>query len=252
MIVLDDRKGSGELLRFFRPFDVMVAASRLEYGDACWPGNGPTGDCLIGLERKRITDLVQSMRDRRLSGHQLPGLVETYEFVYLVVEGYFRPGDHGELEERRGKNDWRSLGVMYREVDNHLSTLELKCGVIVRRTSTPQETVTLIVNLYKWWNDKTWDKHRSHRQVYAPTPEALVTSRKVRFVSPETMIRRKYGDSAVLVWKMAAQIPGLDAKAEKAAAYFRTVRRMANARVEDWIKAGFGKVLAGKCVEALR
>jgi ERCC4-type nuclease len=251
VVYLDDRIGSKELERYFSPYDVPVESTRLEFGDACWVGKGPEGDCMIGLERKRITDMVQSMRERRLSGKQLPGLMTTYDFNYLVVEGYFRPGNRGELEERRGKGIWRSMGLSYRELDNHLSTLELKCGVIVRRTATPQETVALIVNLFKWW-EKDWKKHKSHQQIYAPVPTSLcsIGSRKAHFRSPEEEIRRLYGEDAVLVWKMAAQLPGLDSKAELVARHFRTLRKFTRAKADDWIKIdGIGKKLATNYAE---
>ncbi len=250
MILLDDRVGSKELMRYFLPFDVRVESTRLEFGDACWAGSGPHGDCMIGLERKRIRDLVNSIRDRRLSGHQLPGLMESYEFVYLIVEGFYRPGLHGELEEGRGGGMWRPLGPMYREIDNHLSTLELKCGVIVRRTATPTETAAVIVDLYKWWTEKSWDQHRSHHQIHSITPQSLAHGRKLSFIAPEQEIRRKYGPKAVDVWHMAAQLDGLDTKAELVAAHFRTPRKMMEATISDWLQIpGIGPVLAARYME---
>jgi ERCC4-type nuclease len=252
MILLDSRIGSHELLRFFTPFDITVESTQLNSGDACWAGSGPNGDCMIGIERKRITDLVQSMREKRLAGLQLPRMMKDYDFIYLVVEGYFRPGDRGELEQlvkRGSRSEWRSLGMSYREMDNHLSTLELKCGVVVRRTSSPQETVNLIVNLYKWW-EKGWDKHKSHHVIYNPLPQSLVHSRKASYRSPEEEVRRKYGELAVVVWRMASQLDGLDTKAELVAAHFRRPRRMYRATVDDWTEIkGIGKKLAVKYAE---
>jgi len=250
MILLDDRTGSKELMRYFVAHDVRVESTRLEFADACWAGNGPHGDCMIGMERKRIGDLVNSIRGRRLSGHQLPGLMDNYEFVYLIVEGIYRPGIHGELEEGRGQGIWRAMGPMYREIDSYLATLELKCGVIVRRTTSPQETVAVIVDLYKWWTGKTWEQHQSHHQLYTLSPDSQVSGRKLSFVNPEREIARKYGKRAVDVWKMAAQLEGLDTKAELVAAHFRTPRRMMLAGVKDWMEiAGIGKVLASRYVE---
>ena len=96
MILLDDRTGSGELLPLFRPYDAPVELARLDFGDACWLGNGATGPELVGVERKTIHDLVSSMRSKRLSGYQLPGLLRTYDWVYLLVEGVWRCGGRGE------------------------------------------------------------------------------------------------------------------------------------------------------------
>jgi ERCC4-type nuclease len=207
---------------------------------------------MIGLERKRIGDLVQSVRERRLSGHQLPGLMNCYSYVYLVVEGIFRPSDRGELEERRGQG-WRGMGVRYREINNHLATLEMMCGVVVRRTSTAQETATLIVDLYKWWSEKEWAKHKSHCQIYAPDPASMVTSRKAQWVSPEERIRRKYGEKGVVCWRQAAQLPGVDSIAELVVEEFRSPGVMAAATVKQWEKIpGIGKTLAKRFYELYR
>ena len=96
MILIDDRMGSKELLPLFRPYDVTVELSHLEYADIAFFGNGPTGPELVGIERKTLHDLVNSMRSRRLSGYQLPGLMAAYAWVYIVVEGVWRAGDGGE------------------------------------------------------------------------------------------------------------------------------------------------------------
>lgn len=251
MILIDDRIGSKEMLDLFKPYGLRVDSTRLEFGDACWAGNGPEGDCMIGLERKRITDLVSSMRDGRLSGHQLPGLFSTYQYVYLAVEGIYKPGDNGELIY------WKGAGfrpvmcgrntVMYREVDAYLSTLETKAGVVVRRTGRIEETVAQIVSLYHWWQ-KPWEKHQSHQQIYAPVPQG----KRMGFVSREELIRRKYGEKAVVAWKMAAQLPGLDTKAESVAKHFRCPFAMIAATPEEWMQIkGIGKKLAERYADLM-
>lgn len=254
MIVIDDRQGAKELVRYFSPYDVHVEVTRLEFADICWDGNGPDGPCMIGMERKTITDLLHSMRENRLSGHQLPGLHRDYAFVYLIVEGIYRPGEHGELEHNlNGK--WLPVGgtrpVMYREIDSYLSTLETRGGIIVRRSSSRQETVAQIVNLSKWW-EKDWEAHHAHQVIYCPTPDQLISSRKVSFISAEETIRRKYGEEAVLCWKWAAQLPGIDRKAELVARYFGSGRRMAMAGPKAWQKIeGIGKVTAEVAVRLI-
>ena len=244
MILVDDRRGSGELVRLFRPFDVDVESTRLSSGDFCFAGNGPHGDVLVGIERKRIGDFVDSMRSSRLAGHQLVEMCKEYQSIYIVVEGLMRPGPHGEIEVHTGRM-WTPLyvghkSVLYREVFAHLTSLEQMAGVIVRRTGTPEETVHQVVALYKWWQ-KEYKDHRSHDQIYAPPP----TGKRVGFISREEVIRRKYGPETVLCWKMLAQAPGIDQKADKIAIKFRTVRRMAQASVSDWMKIpGVGKKTA--------
>jgi ERCC4-type nuclease len=90
VITIDRRTGSGELLPLF-PKGVAELGC-LEYGDFAWIGKGPEGLPLaIGVERKQIHDLVNSMASGRLQAHQLPGMINTYKISYLVIEGIWRP-----------------------------------------------------------------------------------------------------------------------------------------------------------------
>ena len=227
MLLLDDRQGSGELLPLFKPYDVQVELARLEFGDACWSGRGSTGPELIGVERKTIHDLVASMRSKRLSGHQLPGLMRTYDWVYLLVEGIWKCGQKGDVQVL-ARGGWVALAVgskpiLYREVDHYLSTLACVCGVQVERTSDERQTVAWLVSRYKWWVDKEWGQHRSHVEVYAPY-EAGSGSRRGSFLNR----------TPSLAEKVAAQIPGLDRGALQVAKRFRTVERLVGASVGEW------------------
>ncbi len=241
MIRLDYRTGSGELEKLFQPWGVKVVKSKLDFGDADFFGNGPTGLCNIVVERKRITDLIASMQSRRLSGHQLPGMAEQYDYCYLIVEGIWRPGNDGELEIHDGA--W-SVGhgkaLHYRAVDNYLSTLELQAGVIYRRTATPRETVATIVDLHHYWNDKPWLEHKAHTAVYAPAEAGR--GRRLS-LAPR---------SISLVEKMAMQLPGVDARGREVAKRFKTVREMVLATEREWLEVeGIGKLGAKKIMTAL-
>lgn len=249
MIFLDDRVGSGELKRLFVPYGIQVESTRLEFGDCCFLGHCERGESTIGVERKRLKDLISSMRDRRLSGHQLGGLLELYEHVFLIVEGMYKQGENGEVVEYRGNGrvgGWKpvyvgSQPILYREIDNYLTTLELKAGVHVKRTARDTETVHAIVDLYRWFNDKTWDKHVAHDQIYAPFnpnngKRAVFRQRKIR-----------------LVEKMAAQLPGVDRKAREVAEKFKTVENMVQAGEREWMKIkGIGKIMARRLCQAMR
>mgnify|MGYP001564620098 CR=1 FL=1 len=215
------------MLPLFRPYDVDVQVTRLEFGDICWSGKGSTGPELIGVERKTIHDLVSSIRSKRLSGHQLPGLVRTYDWVYLLVEGGWRCGEKGEVQVWV-RGGWVVLAVgsrpiLYREVDHYLSTLQCVCGVQVERTFDERQTVAWLVSRYKWWTDKEWAQHRSHVQVYAPYE---VNDGRHR----GSFVRR----TPSLAEKVAAQIPGLDRGALQVAKKFKTVERMVEAGVGEW------------------
>lgn len=246
MLLIDPRIGSGELLPFFKPYDVAVEIHPLEYGDIMWCGNGPSGPELVGVERKRLSDLVSSMRSNRLSGHQLPGLLAMYEWVYVLVEGVWRAGVGGEVEMLCGR-DWVPLRVgprwvMFSEVDHYLATLEHKAGVSVHFTQDPKQTAAWLVSRYKWWNDKTWDKHGSHEAIYAPYEERQ-GRRRGSFVS------KPVGP----VEMVASQFPGVSKKAYEFGKKFSSVLGMVSAEEKVLAEVeGIGKKGAKRIHEWLR
>jgi len=233
MILVDDRVGSKELLPLF-PHN-MATLTRLEYADLAFTGCGPDGvPYNIGVERKTIRDLVNSMISGRLSGHQLPGLLNSYHVVYLVVEGIYRPGDDGALE-LWGRSGWYTLTpvVMYDAVINFCNTLAVVTWVHVFQTGTDRETVKLVRALERWW-EKEYEKHSSH----------------IRSRTPETV----YLFKPTFKQTVAASLPGIGTEKAKAVCVaFPTVEAMATAEVGDWVKVpGVGKGIAEKVVKAFQ
>src|SRR5580704_1028800 len=93
-LLLDDREDQ-VLEQYLARFGLPLSRVRLDFGDlAIQSCDGR----LIGYERKRLPDLINSMKDRRLSGHQLKGMYSLYDRVELVVEGVWRAGDGGAIE----------------------------------------------------------------------------------------------------------------------------------------------------------
>jgi ERCC4-type nuclease len=247
MILVDDRVGSVELLHAFAKFGVRAEASKLGSADFAFAGEGEDGECMVGVERKRIGDMISSMRTRRLSGYQLPKLISDYRYVVLVVEGVWRPDPaSGVLQILKGRY-WQNYGgkgrkpMMYSEVDQHLNTLGFKAGVQIRRSNSPEETVFQIVNLYKWF-DKGWDRHKSHDQCYAPVPEPKRVSFRASALTPDEKLVRAF----------AAQLPGCDAKCDEVVKVFHHLEDLFEAGVTDWQQVnGVGKVLARRWFDAL-
>ena len=246
MILLDPRVGSGELLPYFKPYDVPVEIQQLEYGDAMWWGNGHDGPTLVGAERKVVMDFIASMRSNRLSGHQLPGLLEMYQWVYLVIEGVWQCGENGETEVLLGRN-WVPLrvgsrAVMFREIDHYLATLEHKRGVTVKYTASPKQTAAWLVSRYKWWTDKDWAKHDSDTGIYAPYEEQ-VRQRRASFTQP----------IVGPVERIAAQFPGVAKKAYEFGKLFKSVHEMVNMDAKGLEKVeGIGKKGANRIYDWLR
>lgn len=256
MLIIDSRE---DLSPFdFRPFDIDITVAELSSADYSFLGYGPPDDqsILIGVERKKIRDLVNSMRDRRLSGFQAPNMAETYDRCYLIVEGIWGVDRTGALEELSGR-EWRPVAgskrqpVLWREVDSFLSSLEEFFGLRVFYSRNKFQTVAWLVSRYKYWQ-KPYSKHRTHKQVYAPAPSGSSSGKKLRFVSLEKQIRGELGEAGVLAWKWAAQIDGIDSKAEAVAREFKNGHNMAVATESDWRKIkGIGKEISREAVRVI-
>jgi ERCC4-type nuclease len=220
-ILLDDREDQGmqeQLSRFGLPLSVV----RLDYGDLAIQSSG---GLLIGYERKRLADLISSMQDRRLSGHQLRGMWSLYDRVELVVEGLWRPGENGEIEVFSGR--WQPFfhnrsGVSFRQVDSYLYSQYEMGGVAVWRTSTVQETVHLYVSRWHWWQ-KDYDLHKSHDVLFSNDPSAQRRG--------SVTVSHDKPSPVVLA---AAQIPGIDAIAWSVGEHFSSVHQMVTASASDW------------------
>ena len=216
MILIDDRGHIPPLLPYFKPYAIETEPVTMDASDIFFCGNGPTGTCTVGIERKRLADLTGSIRSTRLVGFQLDGLLE-YDYPILLVEGIWRAGKSGELEILVGK-EFRThyVGrqvILYREVSNFLMTMNLVCGLTVIRTSSPEETAAFATGLYSWFA-KEWDEHKAHMGIYAPVPDHP----SINGHSHKLGLTRR--PKPTLVTKMAAQVPGLDMRAWKVGEYF--------------------------------
>lgn len=259
MLIIDRREK--EITDELKRHDIMLADpdTTLEFGDCVFQSRddffagdrvakiydnpfGLVGGCSIAIERKHLSDLINCIHDKRLSGHQLRGIREGgFDFCFLFVEDEWRNTAQGAVEVfKYGK--WRAARGAdkpgsYQKIINFITSQELKGGVVVRRTYGPRETAQQWVDLWRWFNDKTWAQHRSHDQVYAPDPnDNRARGSKIRFNSVE----------ATYCFKIAAQLPGVDAViAERVANWFGSPQKMMQAGVGEWcgIK-GIGKVTA--------
>ena len=242
MVYVDSRVGSVEMADLIG--DSIVVS--LEYGDAMFGGNGESGEIQIGIERKRWSDLISSFRSGRLVGHQLIGLLDTYQKAYLVCEGIIREdGRTGELQEwRHGK--WKKVDYSdskqararfsYAAVWKHLITLETKLGVEIRVTPDLRETARMIEVLHEWWSEP-WESHKSHTQHRTNVPIAALLSPS----KPKWPVQ------------FAANLPGVGwQRAFEIEKHFETVGRMIGASEEEWKQVeGIGKLGAKKIWDAL-
>ena len=238
MILVDPRQGSRELFPHLKLLRLPVAKRRLQYADFEFEGNGPKGKCLVGIERKRLLDALATIQSGRLTGHQLPGMSARHDFVFLAVEGIFRPNpDTGVLEEST-HGVWRPVrlrtrGFMFCELDNWLTTISMT-RTRIRFASTIRETAWLIHDLY-WWFQKGWQDHKSLKVIYQMPPSPMST------------------ESPSLLRQMAALLPGIGwEKSARVEQRFDSVVEMCLASPAEWQEIpGVGTVISGRAVAAL-
>lgn len=253
MLTIDPRIGSGDLYPKLKKLGVKCQLEKMEYGDAAIVGNGPKGMPVpVGVEIKALGDLLSCITDSRFIGHQLPGLLEAYRYVWLVVEGQYRCGEEGMLEvpmwsRKRGKKGslvWRpptygtSKQWMFRDVEHWLMTMEVKAGINVRRTFNRTETLNFLRFLNSWWCVKKYEQHRAHLGYHD-------TSHKLAWTERRRIIR-----DVPAVELMAKEIPGIGwERAQSVAKRFKTPREMTNGTREEWTTiSGIGAKIADGAV----
>jgi len=197
----------------------------------------------IGIEIKKIGDLINSISTGRLSGHQVPGLLNAYHKVYLLVEGVWR-GDpiSGKVQIYRGI--WKDTHTGKRTftlagVWGYLNSLAVQAGIIVIPTTNMKSTVMTIKILKNWWSEK-WESHHSLHALYKPQPPQVYVP------------QREHGK--ILLRYVAAELPGIGwQKAVLVEEKFGTVKRMVEAKESEWLEIeGIGKLTAHMVYKALR
>ena len=255
MIYIDDRAGSGTLLPLFQSHRTRPAVSlrRLPAADFCFSGHGPKGPCLIGVERKLVTgkeskdsngnrdmqfrDALSSIQTGRIV-EQVTGLLDHYEFSYIIVEGIVRTNpETGMLEEWfRGKWDTCYLGRqpwLAARLYNALDDITWHYPVRILHSSNERQTVEEVMRLVAKFG-KLWEKRHGH--------EALHRSPETATIGKAGTVRRVAYALAGVGWDRSATV----------ATHFKSVAEMVMAEPRDWAKLdGFGKVLSKRVWQEL-
>lgn len=237
MILIDNRVGSRELAPHISPPSKLT---RLSYADFSFMGNGPDGISSIGIERKTITDLLSSISSGRLSGHQLIGLLSSYDYVYLLIEGIWKPRDHDGVLEHYRRGGWKPIQLgqrhfISREVSNYVNTLAITCGIKVWFTQSRKQSGRWIGDLWHWW-DKDWDKHTAHRQFHVEPPN-------------NAMLRKPS-----IMHRIVKELPsvGWD-RAKHIVEVYKSLKDLMGATEKELMEIdGIGKGMAAKIHRALR
>lgn len=237
-LMIDPRAGSVELIAPLSAAGLPVEETTLLFGDIAFVGRGEGGTTItVGLEHKKLGDLVNSLDTDRLVGHQLPGMLRTYERGYLVIEGDWDTDDSGRIvvpsKFKHLKTPLKGAppaSVLLQRV----WTLEHRGGLRVFWAKTQKETIRYVCSLYRAWTDRDLDQHRSHLAMHAPDLDKAL-------LQPVSLKRQ-----------IAAQLPGVGyTKSEAVDRHFPTITAMINAPEEDWMLIdGIGKTLARRIVQA--
>lgn len=168
---IDERAGSKDLISPLTDLGLPVKGDFLEFGDIAFVGRGEKGASVsIGIEHKKLNDLVQSLNTDRLAGHQLPGLVINYDRAWLIVEGDWNHDQQGRTTMWKGRGARRPVkgAPLAVELEKRLLTLETRGGVRVRICPTRRDTLRFLVAMYRFWTDKALDEHKSHLAIHNP------------------------------------------------------------------------------------
>jgi ERCC4-type nuclease len=244
VLYVDRRIGSAEFAKLLADLRLPIAITTLAYGDFAFLGTGDAGAPVpIGIERKTIEDFTSSMWSGRLPGHQLPGLLQAYEDIWIVLEGVWRTNfQTGAVEVPKGPKKWRQIEagsqvLSGKGLEAMMLTLELRGGVRFRHTRSKLETGRFLSSLYRWWTDgEGASGHHSHLRLSSTRAD------KALLHTPS------------LCRVVAAQLPQVGwGRSGPVSRYFKTTEAMVNAPIDEWLKIeGIGQGIALKVWQALR
>lgn len=227
-MILLSSESTDELRDLIRARGVKCDRSAtLLFGDVCFEGNGPHGQMMVGIEMKRIHDMLNCIDDARYSAHQRVGMSQMYKVSILNVQGYWRAHDQsGMLMEgkidKEGKLVWfycrpnDGRNVMYSKLRRYLFSVSLS-GVHVTYTRDIVHTAIDIVEWYHYFQ-KRWKDHTS-----------LMEMQKLNIPS--------LTGKPSLVRRWAADLDGIGVKfSDDAAKLFKKPITLATSDEMDWLR----------------
>lgn len=217
MLLVAKEPSSAELEGPLQRMGLPAEKTHLDFGDFAFLGRGVGGkQVMVGIELKKVNDFIGSLRTNRLQGHQGPGMLSTYDYRYLLIEGQTRTDKFGLVNQRGKFGRWKPVrGKMTTmELEERILTLVHNGGFhFVRTTNTRRDTLLWIAALYRWWTDRDMDEHKSHLGIHTPSG-----------VVPLTRFR-----------KAVYALPGIGLKTSLAAQQkFRSLRRAFTSSERDW------------------
>lgn len=180
---VDSRTGSIELLDGLRALGLPAKKTKLDSGDFMWEGHGPEGPALVGVERKTLNDLVDSLRSGRLQGistessqSQLDRMADTFDFSWVLVEGNYTTDKAGRLVSVQRHGNARAIAGGFTEdiLNKAMLSLDLRGGVRVKETQNRRQSERWLGSLFRSFTDKRWEQHTTMKT--QKRPEKLHTA----------------------------------------------------------------------------
>ena len=261
MLYIDNRAGSKDLYPLLRARGLPVSLVRIDFGDVTFLGMGPEqAPVSVGIEVKTIHDVLKCIADGRFAGHQLPGLVQAYDQVWLLVEGTWRGNAKtGLLEYRHSKGQWRECSVgtrrfMCTDLLTWLFTITIKGGARFARVSDWGEATAWLSSLYSWWTMKGWEGHKSHLAFHDGTRHGTPFKRDRAAMMVASLADKALLQRPTTVRMVSAQLPSVGwTKSAAIAKRYRTVEELVMAQPEDLQELdGIGPTIAKGIYESLR
>jgi ERCC4-type nuclease len=236
MLTVDPREGSQNLVEPLSTMGVPVRKEKLEFGDVAFVGNGPEDSVLtIGIEYKTVPDLLASWHDGRLLGHQLPGMLNSFAVVYLLVEGIISADTDDRIRQYTSRGRWENVRseTKYSNLAGWLESLRHLYGVHVLTSANLLTSTVQVASTYRWWQ-KEYSTHGTPVTIHTPNlrRDLIVPTR---------------------IMKVAATFPGVGSeKLLDIEARFGSIREMVNADAATWRQVdGVGKKTAEAIVKYL-
>ncbi len=246
MISVDPRIGSGHYVSMLSALSIPVQKKHMKYGDLAFSGYGPTAPVAVGIEVKKVGDLISSLVTKRLTAHQLPGMQRTYDVIYLAVVGRHRAGEAGAIEtakfghwsEHPTRLSWGQLQGMLSSI-RHCVRSESGQGVIVIPFDQDKHFIDWLVHEYAWWQ-REFASHSSHVGLRV----------EKRLQDDSTWIPT----APTLTTQVASLLSGIgDQTAREVGKKFGSVVDLVNASVKEWGTIdGVGKKRAAQAWLSLR
>lgn len=194
---------------------------QMPFADFAFTGNGPLGLCAVGIERKTVSEIVGSLSNKRFRGWQLRGLLRSYDYVFVIVEGYAHvDAQSGELMQGKFSAGFSRFRHAYMDVMKFELTLRLKASCIIIHTKNKAETAWLVRSIYDWFTRKKWHEHKAAYAIFESLPDRLI-------VEPQQLKRRIAAQFDQVEWVRSRSVDQ----------YFRSIKQMINATAAEWEEA---------------